>query len=80
MDIDTTESDGDLFDQWRNKLVRESLANKSLIRTRHITSKLFFTRGKAESIANFVRNNDIDCVFINNELSPVQIKNLRKLF
>lgn len=66
VDVDSSESDGDLFDQWKNKLLRESLANKSLIRTKQITSKLFFTRGKAESIANFVRNNDIDCVFINN--------------
>jgi 50S ribosomal subunit-associated GTPase HflX len=31
-------------------------------------------------IARFVRNNDIDCVFVNNELTPVQIKNLKKLF
>lgn len=60
--------------------MRQSLANKSLIKTKYITSKLFFTRGKAEMIARFVKNNDIDCVFINSELTPVQIKNLKKLF
>lgn len=50
------------------------------MKTRRITQKLFFTRGKAEVIGEFIRSQNVNCVFINAELGPGQIRNLKKLF
>ncbi len=45
--------------------MRESLANSSLIRARRITKKTFFTKGKLNFVADYIANNDVDCLYIN---------------
>lgn len=59
-------------------MLRESLANSSLIRARRITKKTFFTKGKLNFIADYLNKNQVDCLYINAELKPTQVKNLKK--
>ncbi len=73
-----SESEGDLYREWRDKIVRESLANSSLLKVRHITKKVFFTKGKLHYITDYLKQTNFDCLFINAELKPTQIKNLKK--
>lgn len=40
----------------------------------------FIGKGKAEEIKNFIENNPIDLIIFDDELSPVQQRNLEKLF
>lgn len=40
----------------------------------------FIGKGKAEEIKNFIDNNQVDIVIFDDELSPVQQRNLEKLF
>ncbi|RME19842.1 MAG: GTPase HflX [Bacteroidetes bacterium] len=40
----------------------------------------FIGKGKAEEIKNFIDNNQVDVVIFDDELSPVQQRNLEKLF
>lgn len=59
--------------------MRESLANSSLVKCRKITQKYFFTKGKLERIVAHVLKTQPSCLFINSELKPGQIRNLKKL-
>lgn len=59
--------------------MRESLANSSLMKTKKVTKKTFFSKGKLEFIADYIRKNQMDCLYINAELKPTQIKNLKKI-
>ena len=60
-------------------MLRESLATSSLLKCKKITQKYFFTKGKIEKIVSHVINTKIDCIFVNSELKPGQIRNLKKL-
>lgn len=40
----------------------------------------FIGKGKAEEIKNFIENNPVDIIIFDDELSPVQQRNLEKLF
>lgn len=73
-----SESEGDLYREWRDKILRESLANASLVKIKHITKKIYFTKGKLHYIADYLKLIDFDCLFINAELKPTQMKNLKK--
>jgi 50S ribosomal subunit-associated GTPase HflX len=73
-----SEDDDELYREWQDKIVRESLANSCLVKVRHVSKKLFFGRGKLHSLAEFLRITPFDCLFINAELSPSQVKNLKK--
>lgn len=60
-------------------MLRESLANSSLIKAKKVTKKTYFTKGKLQYISEYLKLNPTDCLFINAELQPVQIRNLKKI-
>lgn len=49
-----------------------------MVKVRHTTKKTYFTKGKLHYIADFLKKTDFDCLFINAELKPTQLKNLKK--
>jgi 50S ribosomal subunit-associated GTPase HflX len=49
------------------------------MKTRRITQKFYFTKGKVEQIAKHIIDNDVDCLFVNAELKPGQLRNLKKV-
>lgn len=78
-DNDDIDGDYDLYDEWKNELVRESVAKSSLIRVRKIHSSTFFTKGKLNDIGYFLKENkDINVVYVNNTLTALQQKKLEK--
>lgn len=91
MDEDSSD-DGDLFNEWKNKIIRNSLAKSSLIKIKQTKTNSFFTKGKVliklnkflnnnnklYSIAEYVKETQTDALFINTELSPKQVKTLEK--
>ncbi|KAL4508015.1 hypothetical protein ABPG72_021388 [Tetrahymena utriculariae] len=79
-DQSDTEDDGDMFHEWRNKILRESIAKSSLIKMKNVIGKSFFTKGKLMDIGIYIKDNSIDCVFLNTELTPTQHKNLERLW
>jgi hypothetical protein len=68
----------ELYHEWKNKGLRESFALGSMVKIRLTKNSTFFGKGKLLELGTFIRDNDIQSVFINKELSPLQIKNLEK--
>jgi len=52
LDLESSDDEEDLFDEWKNILVRESLAKSSLIKVRHTSKQAFFTKGKVMKFGN----------------------------
>ena len=44
-----------------------------------MTQKTFFTSGKLDIITSYLQYHDADCLFINTELRPGQVRNLKKV-
>jgi len=56
----------DMQDEWKNELIRESMAKSSLIKVRKIHSGTFFTKGKLNELGYFLKENDhINVVYVN---------------
>ncbi len=71
----------DMYDEWKNILLRESFAKSSLVRVRKIHSSTFFTKGKLNELGYFLKDNKrINVVFINAQLTALQQKKLEKRF
>ncbi len=71
----------DLYDEWKNELLRESVAKSSLIKVRKIHSSTFFTKGKLNDLGYFLKDNpEINVVFINSQLTALQQKKLERRF
>jgi predicted RNA-binding protein YlxR (DUF448 family) len=69
-DLDNKEAD--MYDEWKNILIRESMAKSSLIRVRKIHSSTFFTKGKLNELGYFVKDNkDINVIFVNATLTSL---------
>lgn len=68
----------DIADEWKNEILRDSLAKSSLVKVRKQSSGTFFTKGKLNEIGLFVEENDVDVVFVNTTLTPLQQKKLEK--
>lgn len=47
---------------------------------KEINTSFYIGEGKAKEIYNEIKKLDIDCIIFNNELSPLQLDNLTKLF
>ena len=43
---DDSSDDSDLFNEWKNKIMRNSLAKSSLIKIKQTKTNSFFTKGK----------------------------------
>ena len=55
-----------MYDEWKNILLRESMAKSSLVKVRKIHSSKFFTKGKLNDFGYFLKENKkINVVFIN---------------
>lgn len=70
-DFGSSSDDLDMYDEWKNKILRESIAKSSLIKIRRIKNKYYFTKGKLYEVGLFLKENNIDSVFINAELSSL---------
>jgi len=52
-----------------------------IIQSKHSTDSAFYIgKGKAEELAQLIELNDIDLAIFDDDLSPVQVRNLEKLF
>jgi len=49
------ESRYDMQDEWKNELLRESVAKSSLIKIRSVHSGTYFTKGKLNDLGYFLR-------------------------
>lgn len=55
-----------MYDEWKNELLRESVAKSSLIKVRKIHSGTYFTKGKLNDLGYFIKENTgINVVFVN---------------
>jgi 50S ribosomal subunit-associated GTPase HflX len=61
-----------MYDEWKNELLRESVAKSSLIKVRRIHSSTYFTKGKLNDIGFYLKDNpEINVVFINSQLTAL---------
>jgi 50S ribosomal subunit-associated GTPase HflX len=74
-----TEED-DLYDEWKNLLLRESLAFSSLVKVKRTKASTFFTKGRLHELGEFIKSQKLDVIFINTSLSYVQKRNLEITF
>jgi small GTP-binding protein len=66
----------DIYDEWKNILLRESLANSSLVKVKNIKASTFFTKGRLNEICQYLQHSKADVIFVNTTLSFVQKRNL----
>jgi 50S ribosomal subunit-associated GTPase HflX len=72
-----SDSEGeDLYDEWKNLLLRESLANSSLVKVRNVKASTFFTKGRLNELGRYLQTTKVDVIFVNTSLSFVQKRNL----
>ena len=71
MEFDSQDDESyDLYDEWKNELLRESVAKSSLIKCRKIHSTTFFTKGKLNDLGYFLKDNKrINVVYVNAQLT-----------
>jgi 50S ribosomal subunit-associated GTPase HflX len=63
----------DMYDEWKNELLRESVAKSSLIKVRKIHSSTYFTKGKLNELGFYLKENKrINVVFVNAQLTALQ--------
>lgn len=56
----------DLYDEWKNVLIRESMAKSSLLKVRKVHSGTYLTKGKLNDFGYFLKDNpEVNVVFIN---------------
>lgn len=77
---DVREEPIDLYDEWKNELVRDSMAKSSLINVKRVSSSMFFTKGKLNDLGLFVKSKPVDIVFVNTMLTTIQHKKMEKRF
>ena len=70
MDV-SSDSSEDLANEWRNKIIRKSIAKSSLLKVKKIHASNFFTKGKLIELGEFVAENNINAIFINTNLTPL---------
>lgn len=75
-----SEDENQLYDEWKNILLRESLALSSLIKVKNIKASTFFTKGRLNELGQFLQKNKVDIIFVNSTLSFVQKRNLEISF
>ncbi len=73
MELDGQDDDSfDFYDEWKNVLLRESVAKSSLVKCRKIHSSTYFTKGKLNELGYFLKDNKrINVVFVNAQLTAL---------
>jgi len=74
----TTSEEEDLFDEWHDKLTRESFAKSSLVKVKNIQGSTYFGKGKMIEIGDYIKTTKPDIVFMNTILTPLQQNKLEK--
>ena len=78
-DSDTDEED--VYDEWKNVLLRESLALSSIVRVKVIKSSTFFPKARLLELGNFLKaNKNVEIIFINTNLTVIQKRNLEMYY
>ena len=73
IELDNDEGSDDLYDEWKNVLLRESVAKSSLIKVRKVHSGTFFQKGKLIDLGFFIKERKkINVVYINAQLTSLQ--------
>lgn len=72
------DSKSDLYDEWKDVIIRDSLAKASLIKIRNVASGTFFTKGKLNELGLFIKERAIEVVFVNTTMTPLQVQKLEK--
>ena len=78
LNMESSESDDDLYNEWKNKIIRKSIAKSSMMKVKKIQGTHYFTKGKVQFLGEFMLQNNINALFINHELSPLQNRNLER--
>jgi hypothetical protein len=74
-DSDTDEDD--VYDEWKNILLRESIALSSIIRVKNIKASTFFPKARLTEIGHYIKAfKDLEVIFVNTTLTVVQRRNL----
>ncbi len=74
MEIDGDQQDDsyDMYDEWQNVLLRESVAKSSLIKVRKIHPTTYFTKGKLNDLGFFLKEHKgINVVYVNATLTAM---------
>jgi hypothetical protein len=67
----------DVYDEWKNILLRETLALSSLVRVKVIKSSTFFPKSRLVEIGEYLKQHkDVEVLFINTSLTVIQKRNL----
>jgi len=64
------------FDEWKNLNIREDLALSSICSVSHIKSSTFFSKGRLSLLGNYLRQTEVDVLYVNTSLSVIQRRNL----
>jgi len=78
LNLDTSESDDELFNEWKNKIIRTSLAKSSLLKIKKISGTHFLNKAKVQLLGDFMLLHSVNALFINAELTPLQTRNLER--
>ncbi len=68
------------MDQWKNLNIREDIALSSICSVNNIKASTFFSKGRLSEIGNYLRNTEVDVVYVNTSLSVIQRRNLEMYF
>ena len=64
------------FDEWKNLNIREDMALSSICSVGAIKASTFFSKGRLSEIGNYLRQTEVDVLFVNTSLSVIQRRNL----
>lgn len=60
MNLDSTSaSDDELYNEWKNKIIRSSIAKSSMMKIKRINGSHFFTKGKVQLLGDFIAENNV---------------------
>ncbi|CAD8197310.1 unnamed protein product [Paramecium pentaurelia] len=77
---DFQQNENDLSHEWKDLIIRNSIAKSSLVKLPSIHSTTFFSKSKITMLGQHIQQKQINAVFINHELTQLQTRNLEKLW
>ena len=72
MDMESSGSDDEVYDEWKNKIIRNSIAKSSLMKRKKIHGTYFFSRGRLVMLGDYILQNNVNALYVNHELSALQ--------
>ncbi|CAD8092634.1 unnamed protein product [Paramecium primaurelia] len=77
---DFQQNENDLSHEWKDLIIRNSIAKSSLVKLPSIHSTTFFSKSKIAMLGQHIQQKQINAVFINHELTQLQTRNLEILW